>query len=124
MRIYIYQRQFHLWHLIPLLGSMLFSMLYVIAALYYPGGTYLNKSSKGFSWAQNYWCNLLSENAINGQHNSARPIAFTAMVVLCLTLVVFYYKFPLLAGFKPKERYLIQGSGFIAMVISVFIFSS
>jgi hypothetical protein len=109
--------------LIPLFGSTLFSLLYFLATLYYPGGTYLNKSSQGFSWAQNYWCNLLSENAINGQHNPARPIAFTAMIIIGLALSIFWYEFPKWAGLKVKERYIVQASGFISMVTGVFIFT-
>lgn len=110
--------------LVPLFGSALFLLLYFIATLYYPGGTYLDKNFRGFSWTQNYWCNLLNENAINGQHNPARPIAFTAMAVLCVTLSIFWYLFPKWADFKAKQRYILQASGFLSMAISVFIFTS
>jgi hypothetical protein len=117
-------KTFILWELIPLLGSILFLFLYFIATLYYPGGNYLNKSSHGFSWTQNYWCNLLSENSISGQHNPAKPIAFIAMAVLCLTISFFWYEFPKWAGFKAGERLIIQASGFISMAISALIFTS
>ena len=112
------------WRLMPLFGSVLFFLLYFIASLYYPGGTYLDKSYEGFSWTQNYWCNLLNESAINGQRNEARPIAFTAMAVLNLTLIIFWYMFPFHVGFKTKERYIIQASGFLSMGISIFIFTN
>lgn len=120
----VYQHQSFFWQLLPLFGSILFSLLYFIATLYYPGGTCLNKSALGFSWTQNYWCNLLSENAINGQHNPARPIAFIAMAVLSLTLIIFWYLFPKLVAFKATERYIIQASGFISIAISTFIFTT
>jgi hypothetical protein len=87
------------WQLMPLFGSILFSLLYFIATLYYPGGNYLDKGSHGFSWTQNYWCNLLGENAINGHQNLARPIAFTAMAVLSLTLSFLFSAFSL----EPPE---------------------
>jgi len=106
------------------MGSMLFLLLYFIATLYYPGGTYSNKSFQGFSWTHNYWCNLLNQNAINGQPNQARPIAFAAMAVLGLTLTVFWHLFPLYAGFKAKERLIVQTSGFVSMAISVFVFTN
>jgi hypothetical protein len=115
------QQRFRLWQRLILSGCLLFSLLYVVATFYYPGGTYLDKSSQGFSWAQNYWCNLLNENAINGQHNPAKPIAFTAMIVLSLTVMMFWYMFPFQAGFKTPERYIMQLSGFLSMAISVFI---
>jgi hypothetical protein len=112
------------WRLLPLFGSVLFILLYIIATLYYPGGTYLNNGSQGFSWTQNYWCNLLSEKAINGQPNPARPIALTAMAVLGLTLGFFWYEFPRWAKFKTKERYIVQTSGFLSMVIGLFVITS
>jgi len=76
--------------LTPLFGTLLFTCLYFIATLFYPGGSQADKNSKGFSWTNNYWCNLLNENAMNGQHNAARPIAITAMLVLCTTLMIFW----------------------------------
>ena len=112
------------WKLIPVFGSALFLLLYLVATLYYPGGTYLNKSSQGFSWTQNYWCNLLSEYAINGQRNPARPIAFIAMVVLCLTISFFWYEFPKWAGLAVRRRLIVQASGFVSMAISVLIFTN
>ena len=119
----VHPPRFPVLQLLPFFGSILFSVLYLIATLYYPGGHYLDKTYKGFSWSQNYWCNLLNENAINGAPNTARPIAFAAMFVLCLTLVFFWYYFPIIAGFKKKARYTIQASGFAAMITCVFIFT-
>ncbi len=114
-------KKIFLWQLIPLSGSLLFLLLYFIATLYYPGGDQFDKNTKGFSWTQNYWCNLLNENAINGLPNTARPIALTAMAVLCLTLSIFWYLFPVQVGFKKKERLTIQLSGFIAMIFGWFL---
>src|SRR3954449_6164304 len=71
-------KRIYLWTLLPLFGIILFLLLYFIATLYYPGGAQFDKTTKGFSWTQNYWCNLLNENAINGLPNPARPIAITA----------------------------------------------
>jgi hypothetical protein len=69
----------NIWVLSPLFGTLIYLLLYIVATFFYPGGSQVDKNSFGFSWAQNYWCNLLNENAINGQHNSARPIAIAAM---------------------------------------------
>jgi hypothetical protein len=117
------QRQFRFWQLLPFFGCVLFLLLYIIATLNYPGGTNLDKSSIGFSWAQNYWCNLLNENAINGKHNVARPIALTGMAVISLSLTAFWYLFPLRVNCTKTERYVIQASGLLAMLTGVFIFT-
>ena len=109
--------------LAPLAGCTLFLILYIIATLYYPGGSQLDQNSKGFSWTQNYWCNLLNENAINGQPNPARPIALAAMSALCLTLTVFWYIFPRQIQFTKTGRLTIQLSGLTAMIIGMFLFT-
>lgn len=109
--------------LAPLFGIIIFVCLYIVATLFYPGGSQVDKNAKGFSWAQNYWCNLLNENAINGQHNAARPIAMTAMLFLCLTLANFWYIFPQQAGLPKNTRLAIQISGVLAMIIAMFLFT-
>jgi len=63
-------------------------------------------------------------NAINGQHNPARPISLTAMSVLCLTLAIFWYIFPRQIGLQKIGRLSIQISGAISMTIGMFIFTN
>lgn len=110
--------------LAPLAGVVLFVVLYFIATLLYPGGSQIDKKSVGFSWINNYWCNLLNEDAINGLHNSAKPVAITAMFILCLTLSLFWLLFPRHALLKKKLRLIIQICGTVAMVIGLFLFTN
>ena len=112
------------WLLVPVTGILLFIGLYIVAACYYPGGSQADAHSTGFSWINNYWCNLLNENAINGQRNTARPIALTAMVILSFTLAIFWYLFPVQAGLQKALRITIQVSGVLAALIGLFIFTS
>lgn len=109
--------------LLPILGSFLFSSLYFIATLFYPGGSQLNPHSIGFSWTNNYWCNLLDGKAINGHPNSAQPVAWIAMFVLCFTLAFFWWIFP---GYTTLRRYtktMIQVSGLLAMGAGFLLFT-
>ncbi len=110
--------------LTPLFGTLVFVCLYVIATFYYPGGSQADKNAKGFSWTQNYWCNLLNENAINGQQNPARPIAITAMFVLCLTFAIFCFIFPRYTGLPKKSLIAIQISGIHSMATGMFLFTN
>jgi len=109
--------------LIPVFGAIIFIILYIIATFYYPGGSQFDKNSIGFSWADNYWCNLLNENAINGQSNSAKPIALAAMLILCLTLTYFWWQFPKYTSFNNIFRLTIQMSGALAMGIGFLLFT-
>ena len=110
--------------LTPIFGVTIFVVLYFVATLLYPGGSQVDKNSIGFSWTNNYWCNLLNENAINGQHNPAKPVAMIGMFILCLTLSFFWFLFPRHINLDRKLKLAIQISGTIAMTIAFFLFTN
>ena len=110
--------------LTPIFGTLIFIVLYVAATLLYPGGSQVDKNSVGFSWINNYWCNLLNEIAINGQPNPAKPVAMTGMFVLCLTLSFFWFLFPRHLNLGRKLKLAIQISGILAMTIAFFLFTN
>ena len=90
----------------------------------YPGGSETDKSSIGYSLANNYWCNLLHDNAINGQPNTAKPIAVTALIVLCLALSAFWFFFPRHIMTGRIQRLTIQISGIASMLCSFFLLTN
>ena len=108
------------WMLFPIFGCLLFILIYIISAFLYPGGSETDKSAAGFSLKNNYWCNLLHEKAINGQPNTAKPLAITGMFVLCLALCVFWLVFPkkIFAGNYLRLTIQITGTG--AMLSSFY----
>lgn len=110
--------------LASVLGIGLFLLLYLIAALYYPGGSDAHPTAQGFSMIHNYWCDLLAKGAKNGQFNPARPIAIAGMITLCLALSMFWYLLPRLLN-KGKHHYnIVQFAGIISMLLAIFIFSN
>jgi len=113
----------NIWVLAPVLGTIIFVMVYIIATFFYPGGSQVDKNSIGFSWINNYWCNLLNENAINGQHNPAKPIAMAGMLVLCLTLTFFWFLFPRYINIGKFAKRTIQISGTLSMTIAFLLFT-
>ena len=113
-----------LWVLIAIFGSLLFIVLYIIAAYLYPGGSETDKASVGFSWTNNYWCNLLHQNAINGQPNSAKPFAISGMLILGFALSTFWLVFPEQLIAKKYFRLVIQISGIAAMLSSFFLLTN
>ena len=110
--------------ILPIFGILLFVLLYVIATLYYPGGSQADKNAAGFSWQHNYWCNLLNENAVNGQPNPAKPIALAAMLVLFLTFSLFWALFPVQMKLPLKLKCTIQVAGILSMTSAFFLFTS
>jgi hypothetical protein len=113
----------NIYVLIPIFGSAIFLLLYISATFYYPGGSQVDQHSIGFSWMNNYWCNLLNETAINGQPNPAKPIAMTGMLVLCLTLAYFWFLFPRKLNLNKSWKWAIQFSGAASMLIAFFLFT-
>jgi hypothetical protein len=109
---------------VPMIGIPCFVLLYVWASFYYPGGSQADAQSTGFSWVNNYWCNLLNTTAINGQTNPAQPIAMTAMVVLCISLAVFWYLFPMISLSKALSIRITQFTGVAAMGTALLLNSS
>ncbi len=110
--------------LTPIFGSIVFVILYFIATLFYPGGSQVDKNSIGFSWVNNYWCNLLNERAINGQVNGAKPIAMSAMFILCLTLILFWFLFSNYIIVHKKLAIIIKVCGSFAMIAGFLLFTN
>lgn len=110
-----------LWILTPTLGICLFGLLYLLAACQYPGGSNADRVAVGFSWQHNYWCDLLGNVGKNGAANPGRPIALTAMLVLCGSLSVFWWLLPHLHPTQTRFVRLSQWMGVLSMVIVLFI---
>ncbi len=112
----------NLLQLTPVLGIIVFVVLYVVATILYPGGSYVDGMTTGFDWLNNYWCDLIGSMAKNGAPNTARPIALTAMLCLCASLSFFWYDIPLL--FKDfKFNQVIRYAGIASMAVTLFLFT-
>jgi len=109
--------------LIPLLGIVLFILLYVISTFLYPDGSDISQTTKGFDWLHNYWCDLTGTVAKNGEKNAARPIALLAMIILCLSLMMFWCQVPALIP-NTIHGYIARYSGVLSMLIAVFLFTN
>jgi len=109
--------------LLPTFGILIFIGLSVYAASLYPGGSQADINSVGFDWLNNYWCNLMGENAMNGLENPARPISILAMIILCSSMTLFFFKFAKLFVKSRIWKMTIKISGALAMLSAVFIFT-
>jgi len=109
--------------ILPLAGICIFTVLYIAAAFLYPGGNEYDESAKGFSWQNNYWCELLNNYAENKEINSARPVAIFAMAVLAFSLVLFWYHVPKLFNFQSYVNITIRSAGILSMAVLPFLFT-
>lgn len=68
-----------------------FGVLVSTAAAMYPGGTWQTRSSAGFSFWNNFWCDLLSTRALNGHTNlPGAVLARAAFASFALALFRFW----------------------------------
>lgn len=104
-------------------GICTFVLLYIIAAYFYPGGSQADRSAKTFSWLDNYWCDLLSEQAKNGIDNTARPVAIISWLILCASLSVFWYFLPYLFSPHATRKKIVQVCGIVSMLTAAFLFT-
>jgi hypothetical protein len=105
------------WISLPIWGIAFFIILYIVSASLYPGGSDINKRATGFSWQHNYWCELMATNGQNGQPNTARPVAITAMVVLAISLIIFWYHIPRLFPYRQISNRVIRFCGIGSMFV-------
>ncbi len=109
--------------LLPLLGMGLFVVLYIIAALNYPGGSFAMPDKNGFSFWNNYLCDLLDHYAINGELNSARYFARASLAVLCASLLLLWAYLPLFFTAKSYNRSIMWLSGILSLGTTFFLTS-
>ncbi len=109
--------------LLPTFGISIFIGLFFYSASLYPGGSQADVNSVGFDWLNNFWCNLMLENGLNGQKNPARPIAILAIIVLCSSMTIFFFQFANHYVKKRGLKIIIKISGALAMLGAVFIFT-
>ena len=109
--------------LLPLFGMVLFVFLYIIAALKYPGGSWEMPQQNGFSFWNNYLCDLLDRDAINGELNNARYFARTSLGALCLSLILLWNYLPSLFKGKSFNKNMMWLSGIAALIATSFLSS-
>jgi hypothetical protein len=110
--------------LIPVSGILIYLILYSVAGFIYPGGSQADKNSPGYNWMHNYWCNLLAENALNGIKNVARPVAFAAMVFLCVSLSLFWWIFFGRTDFPARWKNFLRTCAILSMLFALLIFTN
>ncbi len=101
---------------LPVAAMALFILLYIIAALNYPGGSWNDPTHSGFSFWNNYLCDLLDSRAINGFPNTAKIWSRTALAILCAGLVYLWYHLPILFSQRGWATKILWASGLLAFL--------
>lgn len=94
------------------------------ASMLYPGGSQADLQSVGYDWIHNYWCNLMNDQAMNRQPNPAKPFAVVAMVVLCISLLVFFMQFALVFEGGKIWGHIIKWNAILSMSFAMLMFTA
>ncbi|MFT4830504.1 MAG: hypothetical protein ACI815_000138 [Psychroserpens sp.] len=110
--------------MIPLLGMLLFIFFYFKSAFNYPGGSHFSQAEDGYSFLNNYLCDLLDTTSLNGAPNPSKSLARFALFSLCSCLSVLWYYLPKLFKNKGVHLSIIRLAGISAMMITLFLSST
>lgn len=116
-------KKYHAFVWLPMAGMILFVVFYIIAAWQYPGGSYAFPNKTGFNFKDNYLCDLLDAQTINGLQNTARTYARIALAILCFSLILLWVYLPKLFTVKNKGQIIMSVAGILSMVITLFLAS-
>jgi len=108
---------------IPIVGIISFVGLFIYSANLYPGGSQIDPNTNGYDWINNYVCNLMSEKSINGKINPARQSSILGMMLLCMSLIIFFYQFSITFVTNKILKNIIFTGGTLAMISASLIFT-
>ncbi len=108
---------------LPLIGMLMFIILYIVAAVLYPGGSWRFPNATEFSFWNNYLCDLLDQYAISGELNQARHAARVALGFLCASLLLLWYFLPLMFPGGGLNKAIMWVSGILALSTTFFLSS-
>ena len=108
---------------LPTIGILIFVALYIFSTTLYPGGSQADLNTKGFDWVNNYWCNLFNLKALNGQPNPARPFSIIGMIILWMSLLLFFFMFSEILSTSQLWKRVIQLSGTLSIIFASLLFT-
>jgi len=104
----------------PAIGIAIALCLFVVAAMYYPGGTTDSAVTIGYNWAHNFVSSLFAARALNGAPNPARVIAIPAMLLMCVSLGVMFRRIAMKVNSRVHKQ-TIEIGGIGAMVYAFLV---
>jgi len=105
----------------PIIGLVGFLFFFIIATTLYPGGSFNEAATEGYSYFHNFICDLMSLNLPEGTQNDARPIAILAHFMLSFAMISFFYILPEIFTIQNWKTRLVRALGMISMTTFIFM---
>ncbi len=101
----------------PIIGLGLYLFVFSIAANQYPGGSINRPEEIGYSFFNNFLCDVMNPYVHGDKINEARTIAITSHLILSLTMICFFYILPELFPRKNNNTRMIRFFGMLTMTV-------
>ena len=109
---------------LPTIGCILFLLLMTIASINYPGGSEVKECSIGYSWEDNYLCDVLADVSHSNDHHHFHRVGLAAMICFCGGISMFFFYFPSWMNVQGPWRFVIKWMGLISMIGAMLIFTN
>jgi hypothetical protein len=94
-----------------------------MAARNYPGGSFNNPNAIGYSFFNNFLCDIMDPITKAGLYNPARSLAIISHLVLSATMVMFFYILPETLPKRNWRYYTIRYVGMLTMTVFALMYT-
>ncbi|NND33956.1 MAG: hypothetical protein HKN76_15315 [Saprospiraceae bacterium] len=108
----------------PIVGLVVYLILFSTAAIGYPGGSINYPDAIGYSFFNNFLCDVMVGTTLAGIENNARTLAIISHWVLSFTMISFFYLLPEIFSVKNRNTFLTRFFGVLTMTIFSFMFTA
>ena len=102
---------------IPLFGTAAFAGLIAMALIKFPGGNRFHPEAEGFSFLENFWCDLFDPESYGHVPNGGRSYAICGTILLFLSFTPMWWTVPQNFRRSPWLRRPTQVCGIAAMIM-------
>jgi len=111
-------------HIVILICNILFVILTSIAMIIYPGGSWINSSSIGFSFSSNFFSDLSRRTTFLGETNLISSILFTCAIFFIGIAVICFFIIMLRNFLIQREFRKITFAIFVIGIICALVYIS
>jgi hypothetical protein len=108
---------------IPIVGLGLYVVVFIIAAMDYPGGSDNVPSAIRYSFFNNFLCDVMTPTVHGGEYNPARALATVSHLILSTAMIAFFYLLPELFSWSNRNTLVIRYIGMLTMTVFVFMYT-
>ncbi len=105
----------------PIIGLGFYVMIFFAAALKYPGGSINEPHASGYSFFNNFLCDVMNPEVRGGQQNAARGLAIFGHWILSLSMISFFYLLPEIFPVRNRNTRLVRIFGMLTMTVFILM---